>query len=126
MLLYHRPYTYFLYKLLIICKYLNKHLEKNFIKANKFSTTVSILLTYKLRKDIYIYVNYKDLNNIIIKNHYLIPLIYKTFDILYYIKIYNINDKRARQTNERNKRTRYFFVQYTFIALFFQLLHKKK
>ena len=86
--LYHRLYTYSLYKLLIICKYLDKHLEKSFIKANKSFITASILLTYKPKGDIYIYIDYKGLNNIIIKNRYLIPLIYETLDILYHIKIY--------------------------------------
>ncbi len=85
---YHRPYIYFPYKLLIIYKYFDKHFEKSFIKANKSFITTLILLIYKFKRDIHIYINYKSLNNIIIKNRYLIFLIYKTFDILYYIKIY--------------------------------------
>src|SRR6266566_3396222 len=88
MLLYHRLYIYSLYKLLIICKYLDKYLKKSFIKANKFSITALILLIYKLRRGICIYIDYKGLNNIIVKNRYLILLIYKIFNVLYYIKIY--------------------------------------
>ncbi len=75
-------------KLLIICKYLDKHLEKSFIKANKSSATVSILLIYKLKKDIYVYIDYKGLNNIIVKNRYPILLIRETLNILYHTKIY--------------------------------------
>ncbi len=88
MLLYYRLYVYFLYELLVICKYLDEHFEKSFIKANKFSVVISIFLTYKSKKDIYIYIDYKDLNNITIKNRYLILLIYEIFNILYYVKIY--------------------------------------
>ena len=73
---------------MIIRKYLNVYFEKNFIKIYISFITIPILLTYKSKKDIYIYIDYRDLNNVIIKNRYLIPLIYKTFDILYYIKIY--------------------------------------
>ncbi len=73
---------------MIIYKYLNKYLEKNFIKVNKSSIAVLIFLAYKFKKDIYIYIDYKDLNNIIVKNRYLIPLIHEILDTLYYIKIY--------------------------------------
>src|SRR6266699_3105296 len=76
------------YKLLVIYKYFNKHFEKSFIKTNKSFVITLILLTYKLKKSIYVYIDYKDLNNIIIKNRYLIPLIRKTLDVLYHIKIY--------------------------------------
>ena len=87
-LLYHRLYIYSLYKLLIIYKYLDKHLKKSFIKVNKSYITALVFLTYKFEKDIYIYIDYKSLNNIIIKNCYLIFLIYKTFNVLYRTKIY--------------------------------------
>src|SRR6266566_7816670 len=86
--LYHQPYVYSLYKLFVIYKYHDKDFKKSFIKANKSSTTAPILLTYKSGRGIYIYIDYKSLNNVIIKNHYPIPLICKTFNILYYIKIY--------------------------------------
>ncbi len=73
---------------MIIYKYFDKYLEKSFIKANKSSAIVSIFLIYKLRKDIYIYIDYKSLNNVIVKNRYPILLICETFDILYHVKIY--------------------------------------
>ncbi len=73
---------------MIIRKYFDEHFEKSFIKINKFFITASIFLIYKFEEDIYIYIDYKGLNNIIVKNYYLIFLIYKTFNILYYIKIY--------------------------------------
>ncbi len=86
--LYYQLYVYSLCELLIIYKYFNERFEKSFIKVNKSFVIVLILLAYKFRKDIYIYIDYKDLNNVIIKNRYPILLIYETFDVLYYVKIY--------------------------------------
>ncbi len=73
---------------MIIYKYINKHFEKSFIRINKFFITVLIFLIYKFGGGIRVYIDYKSLNNVIIKNYYSISLIYKTFDVLYYIKIY--------------------------------------
>jgi len=88
MLSYHQLYIYFLYKLLVIYKYLDEYFKKSFIKTSKSSTTVLILLACKFKEDIHVYIDYRSLNNVIIKNRYLIPLMYKTFDILYHAKIY--------------------------------------
>ncbi|KAF7922632.1 uncharacterized protein EAE98_008158 [Botrytis deweyae] len=47
-----------------------------------------LLLATKSKKNIRIYQNYCKLNNIIIKNQYPLLLIKKTFNTLYYIKVY--------------------------------------
>ncbi len=73
---------------MIIYKYFDEHFEKSFIKVSKSSVVALILLVYKFEEDIRICINYKDLNNVIVKNCYLIFLICETFDVLYYIKIY--------------------------------------
>src|SRR6266566_6360735 len=88
MSLYYRLYIYSLHELLIIYKYLDKHFKKSFIRVNKSSVTAPILLTHKFKRGIYIYVDYRGLNNVTVKNRYPIPLIRETFDILYYVKIY--------------------------------------
>lgn len=49
---------------------------------------MSLILVAKLGGDIYIYQDYRDLNNIIIKNRYSLLLIRETLDIFCYIKIY--------------------------------------
>ena len=49
-----------------------------------FFVIISILLIKKPEKGIRIYVNYKSLNNVPVKNRYLIPLIQKTLNTLYY------------------------------------------
>jgi hypothetical protein len=66
--LYKRPYLIFKDKLLVIKKYINKHLNKGFIRPSIFSIAAPILLTKKLGGDIQFCVNYRGLNTIIIKN----------------------------------------------------------
>jgi hypothetical protein len=55
-------------KVLVVKKYINKHLNKGFIRPSIFLTAVSILLAKKLGGGIQFYINYKGLNTIIIKN----------------------------------------------------------
>jgi len=68
MLPYKRPYLILKDKLLVIKKYINKHLNKGFIRPSMLLVAALILLTKKLRGGIRFYVNYKGLNAIIIKN----------------------------------------------------------
>jgi hypothetical protein len=76
--LYKRPYLISKDKLLVIKKYINKHLNKRFIHLSISLTAAPILLTKKLGGSIQFYINYRGLNTIIIKNQYPVPLIYKT------------------------------------------------
>jgi len=78
MLPYKRPYLILKDKLLVIKKYINKHLNEGFICPSISPVTTPILLTKKLGGGIRFYVNYKGLNAITIKNQYLVPLIRKT------------------------------------------------
>ena len=67
MLPYKRPYLILKDKLLVIKKYINKHLNKGFIRPSILLIATPILLTKKLGS-IKFYINYKGLNAIIIKN----------------------------------------------------------
>ena len=78
MLLYKRPYPISKDELLVVKKYINKHLNKGFICPTISLAAAFILLTKKLGGGIQFYINYKGLNTIIIKNRYPILLIYKT------------------------------------------------
>jgi hypothetical protein len=71
---------------LLIKKYLQKHLNKNFIKSSIVSYASFILFAKKLNKDFRFCVNYRKLNAIIKKNRYLISLITKTIARLFKIK----------------------------------------
>ena len=55
-------------KLLVVKKYINKHLNKGFIYSSIFLVAAPILLTKKLGGGIQFCVNYKGLNAITIKN----------------------------------------------------------
>ena len=68
MLLYKRPYLIFKDKLLVIKKYINKYLNKGFIRPSISLAAAPILLTKKLKGGIRFYINYRGLNTIIIKN----------------------------------------------------------
>lgn len=62
--------------------YIETNLVNNFIQPFKFSAEIPIFLVKKLDKNICFYINYIDVNNLIIKNWYLLPLVDKFFDWL--------------------------------------------
>jgi hypothetical protein len=66
--LYKRPYLISKDKLLVIKKYINKHLNKGFIYPNISLAAAPIFFTKKLGGGIRFYINYKKLNTIMIKN----------------------------------------------------------
>ena len=68
MLLYKRPYLISKDKLLVVKKYINKHLDKGFICFSIFLVAVPIFLTKKPGGGIQFCINYRGLNTIIIKN----------------------------------------------------------
>ena len=68
MLFYKRPYPISKDELLVIKKYINKHLNKGFIYFSISLAAALIFLTKKLGGGIRFYINYKGLNIIIIKN----------------------------------------------------------
>ena len=66
--LYKKPYPISKDKLLVVKKYINKHLNKGFIYFNIFLVAAPILLAKKLGGGIQFYINYRGFNAIIIKN----------------------------------------------------------
>ena len=66
--LYKKPYPISKDKLLIIKKYINKHLNKGFIYPSIFLAAAPILLAKKPGGGIQFCINYRGLNTIIIKN----------------------------------------------------------
>jgi hypothetical protein len=65
---YKRPYLISKDKLLVVKKYINKHLNKGFIHPSISLAAAPILLTKKLGGGIQFCINYRGLNIIIIKN----------------------------------------------------------
>ena len=68
MLFYKKPYLISKDELLVIKKYINKYFNKGFIHPSIFLAATPIFFTKKLRGGIRFYINYKELNAIIIKN----------------------------------------------------------
>ena len=82
MLFYKRPYLISKDELLVIKKYINKHLNKGFICFSIFLAAAPILFAKKPEGGIWFCVNDRGLNTIIIKNWYPVLLIYETFEWL--------------------------------------------
>ena len=68
MLPYKRPYLMLKDELLVIKKYINKHLNKGFIHPSILPAAAPILLAKKPGGGIRFYINYRGLNAITIKN----------------------------------------------------------
>jgi Reverse transcriptase (RNA-dependent DNA polymerase) len=65
-------------KLLVLHKFLEKNLSKGFIRASLSPIASPVLFAKKPSGGLCFYVDYRALNTIIIKNHYLLPLIQET------------------------------------------------
>ncbi len=65
-------YTLFEKKLEVFCEYLAKNKKKKFIRKSQLQTEYSILFVLKKNKTFCLYIDYRKLNNITIKNQYLL------------------------------------------------------
>jgi len=81
-LLFMFLYNFLQNKLAILRRYFDNMLAKDWIKHLILLVDVSILFVLKLNNKLCLYVNYRDLNAIIIKNCYLLFLIIETLDCL--------------------------------------------
>ena len=87
--------------------YIKINLVNEFIRLFKFSVEISVLFISKKNKNLRFYINYKNLNNIIIKNRYLLFFIKNILDRISGARIFiKINIKnvyyriRIRENNE--------------------------
>jgi len=67
-------------KLQVFREYFNIHLKNNFIRFSRLSAALPVLFIFKINKGFRLYVNYKSLIIITIKNRYSLLLIKKIFD----------------------------------------------
>ena len=63
-------------ELQVLQKYLKDHLSKCFIRASSSSAAFSVIFIKKPEGELYLCVNYCDLNNLTVKNQYPLPLIW--------------------------------------------------
>ena len=81
-------------ELQILQEYLDSILNKGQIKPSKLFTGVPILFILKVDGIMCLYINYRRLNKIMIKNQYPLLLVSKLFNRLSYIKIFTKLDFR--------------------------------
>ena len=62
-------------ELQVLQKYLKDHLSKGFIRASSSSAAFSVIFVKKPEGGLCLCVNYRDLNNLTVKNQYSLPLI---------------------------------------------------
>ena len=63
-------------------KYLEDNLSKNLIKYSSSLIGAPVLFVKKIDKSLHLYVDYRGLNKIIVKNRYPLPLIQETLACL--------------------------------------------
>ena len=67
---------------------MKKYLKNNYIKFSNLFINIFIFFIKKKNNSLKLYINYKNLNKIIVKNRYLLSLIEKNLNKLEKIKIY--------------------------------------
>lgn len=77
---YKSIYSWSLIELETLKMCIKIYLKIRFIQPSKISISILILLNKKLDNSFYLYINYQGLNNLIIKNQYLLLLIDKFLD----------------------------------------------
>ena len=85
---YESIYFLFENEFKIFRNYIIKHLKNDFIRFSQSSVDVSILFVKKRNENFRLCVNYRDLNNVIIKNRYSLSLIDESLNRLDRAKIY--------------------------------------
>ena len=76
-------------KLEALQTYLDENLKKEFIRESQSSAEYSILFVLKKDEKLQLCVNYRELNNITVKNSYSLSLILKLQDQLQRAKIFS-------------------------------------
>ena len=69
-------------ELQVLQKYLKDHLSKGFIHASSFPAAFSVIFVKKPEGELCLCVNYRGLNNLTVKNQYLLPLIRETLNLM--------------------------------------------
>ena len=75
-------------ELLVLQKYLKEHLFKSFIQVSSSLAASSVIFVKKSEGDLWLCVNYCDLNNLTVKNCYPLPLIWETLNLMVFSVIF--------------------------------------
>ena len=88
----------------VLKKYIEKNLKKEFIKSSEFSAEYSILFAPKKNDKLRLCVDYRQLNNITVKNRYTLPLIFEFQNRIEKAKIFTLLDLREAYHHIRMKK----------------------
>ena len=118
--LLHKPlYNLSQIKLAELRRYLKDSLQKGLIYYFIFLTRIPILFILKKDSRLYLYINYKGLNIITLKNRYLLPLIIKILNYLSSSKIFiklDLKDTYYKiRIKEGNKQKIIFYTYYIYV-----------
>ena len=91
------------YELKVLKKYIEENLKKGFIRSSEFSAKYSILFASKKNGKLRLCVNYRQLNNITIKNRYTLPLISELQNRIEGAKIFTLLDLKEAYHHIRMK-----------------------
>ena len=115
-------------KLEVLCTYLDENLKKRFIRESQSPAGYSILFVLKKNKTLWLCVNYWGLNNITVKNSYLLPLISELQDQLQGAKIFSkfnisgaYNWIQIKSGEEWKTAIRTHFELYEYLIMSFEL-----
>ena len=122
---YILSYNLFQKKLAELQRYLNNTLNKSWIKFSMSLVDVSIFFVFKKSRRLRLYVNYKNLNAIIIRNRHFLSRITKMLNRLYKVKRFiklNLKNVYHRIRIKRNDElktafhTRYKYFEYQIMS----------
>ena len=113
---------------MIVKKYVEKMLGKNYIRLSTLLYAILILIIKKLDGDLRICINYRTLNILTIKNRNILSLIRETLLKLYIVKIYSkfniiVIFNKIRIKEDEKKKTA-FLIRYSlfeYIVMSFEL-----
>ena len=112
----------------MVKEYINKILSKGYIRKSTSLYIASVLIIKKPNSGLRIYINYRTLNTLTIRNRNTPPLIKETLLRLYTIKIYSKFDTIAIfnkiRIKEGYKEKTAFFIRYSlfkYIVILFDL-----
>ena len=121
-------YNLFEFEFKILKEYIQDNLKKEFIYLFILSFDSSILFIKKFDDNLYLYINYRILNRMIIKNYYLISFIIEIMnrikDVKYFIKFDIWNIFNHIYIIKENKYKIIFYIKYDhfeYLIIFFDL-----
>ena len=92
-------------ELMILREYINENLKKGYIRPSSLLTRYPVLFVPKLNGKLRIYVDYKQLNTITVKNRYTLLLIHKMQNKIKKAKIFSKIDIRKKYYKIRIKKS---------------------